>query len=77
MILRWGVGETQTDIIESMANASEMQELGIKPSYVKWGKITPYKGTQIYEKYKNEEQVCLPQLKTFVEWMKQLGWNFQ
>jgi len=72
LILRCGIGETQADIAESIRNLVELNNLGVKPDYVQWGKIYPYPGTDISTLEGKQE--FLPELKLYVDWLKDLGW---
>jgi len=72
IILRCGVGETVQEIAESILHVSELSALGVKPSYVRWGKIIPYAGTALAER--TEQPTYHTELKNYVEWLRTVGW---
>jgi radical SAM superfamily enzyme YgiQ (UPF0313 family) len=72
LILRCGIGETVSDITESMKNLTELNSLGIKPGYVRWGKIYPYLGTAIANMQGKQE--FRPELKLLVASLRTVGW---
>jgi radical SAM superfamily enzyme YgiQ (UPF0313 family) len=49
-----------------------IHSVGVKPGYVKWGKIYPYPGTAIA--HLAGKQSFLPELKLYVEQIRQVGW---
>jgi radical SAM superfamily enzyme YgiQ (UPF0313 family) len=73
IILRCGVGETVQEIAESILHVAELSALGVKPSYVRWGKIIPYAGTSLAESRK-EQPIYHTELKNYVEWLRTIGW---
>lgn len=72
IILRCGIGETPADIAESIRNSTELHDLGVKPGYMRWGKIYPYPGTDIA--HLDGKQVFPRELNDYVKHLGTLGW---